>query len=176
MSLKELTKERHDLAENTAFMKAVFNKSMNMEAWADFTYQKFIIYELLETKADHYGLFDGIEEIKRAPLLEQDALAMNPNRPKIPHAVSSYYDYLSRLNDPQKLMAHVYVWHMGDLYGGQMIKKVVEAPHSSLDFSDTATLKEGIRAKLDDSMGAEANVAFDWAIKILKSYDNKFPV
>ena len=176
MSLKELTAEKHDLAESTAFMKAVFNGTMNMDAWADFTYQKFILYELIETKADHYGLFEGIEGVKRAPQLEQDALAMNPNRPKIPHAVSSYYDYLARLAEPKKLMAHIYVWHMGDLFGGQMIKKAVDAPHTALDFEDVATLKEGIRAKLDDSMAEEANLAFDWAIKILKLYDNKFAV
>jgi hypothetical protein len=52
-----------------------------------------------------------------------------------------------------------------------MIKKVVKAPHRALDFKDPQTLMVNLRAKLDDSLGEEANVAFDWAIKILQSYE-----
>jgi hypothetical protein len=61
---------------------------------------------------------------------------------------------------------------MGDLFGGQMIKKMLtDVPHRNLEFKDIDGLKEKIRAKLDDSLGAEANVAFDWAIRILGEYD-----
>jgi len=42
MSLKELTKENHARAEGTAFMKAVFDLSLPMELWRDYTYQKQI--------------------------------------------------------------------------------------------------------------------------------------
>jgi heme oxygenase len=60
---------------------------------------------------------------------------------------------------------------MGDLYGGQMIKKLIKAPHRSLDFNNEEQLKTIIRSKLDDSLGDEANRAFDWAIKIMESYE-----
>ena len=176
MSLKELTAEKHDLAENTVFMKAVFAKSMPLDVWADFTFQKHMIYDILEEKADHYGLLDDIADIKRSSQLLADALVMNPVKPKLRHAVASYYDYLARQTDPKKFMAHIYVWHMGDLFGGQMIKKVVDAPHTALDFNDPDLLKTKIRTKLSDDMGEEANLAFDWAIKILKSYDKQLTV
>jgi heme oxygenase len=176
MSLKDLTAEKHDLAENTAFMKAVFAKQMPLGAWADFTYQKHVIYELLELKADHYELLEDVQGIKKSPELKADALAMNPNSPKLRHAVSSYYDYLTRLSEPKKIMAHVYVWHMGDLFGGQMIKQMVDAPHTALDFENPNDLKAAIRSKLSDDMADEANLAFDWAIKILKSYDSELAV
>jgi len=68
-------------------------------------------------------------------------------------------------------MAHLYVWHMGDMFGGQMIKKVVPGSHRNLEFQDIPTLMTNIRAKLDDSMADEANVAFDWAIKMMRGYD-----
>ena len=69
-------------------------------------------------------------------------------------------------------MAHLYTWHMGDMFGGQMIKKIVPGSHRALEFEDTKTLMTNIRAKLDDSMGDEANIAFEWAIKIMESYDD----
>jgi len=176
MSLKDLTAEKHDLAENTAFMKAVFEKKMPLSVWADFTYQKHIIYDMIELKADDYNLLADIQDIKKSKALEADALAMNPNKPKIRHAVASYYDYLSKLVNPKKIMAHVYVWHMGDLFGGQMIKQIIDAPHTALDFENANDLKTAIRAKLSDDMGDEANTAFDWAIKILKSYVTELSV
>jgi heme oxygenase len=60
---------------------------------------------------------------------------------------------------------------MGDLFGGQMIKKVLPPPHRNLEFADVDTLKTAIRAKLDDSMSDEANRAFEWAIKLMHTYD-----
>jgi heme oxygenase len=60
---------------------------------------------------------------------------------------------------------------MGDMFGGQMIKKIVDAPSSHLDFENADELKTIIRSKLTDDMADEANVAFDWAIKILNHYE-----
>ena len=81
-----------------------------------------------------------------------------------------YHRYILDL-PPGLVLAHLYTWHMGDLYGGQMIKKIIKAPHRSLDFNDAENLKTIIRSKLDDSLGDEANRAFDWAIKIMESYE-----
>ena len=70
-------------------------------------------------------------------------------------------------------MAHLYVWHMGDLYGGQMIKRLVQGSHIALDFENKELLIQNIRAKLNvETMGQEARRAFEWSIKILKEYDN----
>jgi hypothetical protein len=57
-----------------------------------------------------------------------------------------------------------------------MIKKVLPPPHRNLEFVNVDQLKETIRAKLDDSLGDEAIVAFDWAIKIMHTYDNQFNI
>ena len=85
-----------------------------------------------------------------------------------------YYKYIMAL-PKGAVLAHLYVWHMGDLYGGQMIKRVLpNIPHESLDFVDADLLKERLRAKLTDDLGDEANVAFDWAIRLLKEYDDYF--
>jgi heme oxygenase len=59
---------------------------------------------------------------------------------------------------------------MGDMFGGQMIKKLVDAPHSHLEFDNLPQLMATMREMLDDSLADEANVAFDWAIRILNEY------
>jgi len=74
------------------------------------------------------------------------------------------------LDSADRVMAHLYTWHMGDLYGGQMIKRMIAAPSRSLDFENVDELKINIRKKLKDSMVDEVNCAFDWAIKILNEY------
>jgi heme oxygenase len=174
MSLKDLTKDKHTAAEATAFMKSVFDGTLDMDKWADFTYQKSLIYNGIEGSAGACGLLSDLPDIRRAFYLYQDYSEMTNG--VMPHKYRQetidYYHYIRSLYpDKQRLLAHLYVWHMGDLFGGQMIKKVVKAPHRALDFKDPQTLMVNLRAKLDDSLGDEANVAFDWAIKILQSYE-----
>lgn len=175
MSLKEQTKENHDNAENTKFMKAVFKKAMPLSVWADFTYQKSNFYASIETVARDAGLTVDMLEIERALKLYQDAKEMtNGNYPKLRPETIAYSRYILDLaGQPEKIMAHLYTWHMGDLFGGQMIKKVIKAPDRALTFNDVDGLKAKVRTKLDDSMGAEANVAFEWAIKLMNTYDNE---
>ena len=73
------------------------------------------------------------------------------------------------LNDPHKLMAHVYVFHMGDLSGGQMIKEKIPGAGSMFTFdTDIEELKTIIRSKIDDTMADEAKWAFDSATQLFK--------
>jgi heme oxygenase len=172
MSLKELTREKHTAAEATKFMQAVFKKSMPKEIWADYTYNKMLVYGAIETKSRAEGLLNDLPDIDRAYRLYQDAKEMTDgNFPKFRQPVIDYHRYILDL-EPGKVAAHLYVWHMGDLFGGQMIKKMLDnVPHRNLEFKDVDGLKTAIRAKLDDSLGNEANIAFDWAIKIMNDYD-----
>lgn len=175
MSLKELTAEKHKLAETTPFMKAVFDRSLPHELWIDWTYQKTLFYGGIEGAAGACGLLSDLPDIRRAFYLYLDFDTMhdkNTTRPDYKPAVVDYYNYiLSISKDPQKIMAHLYTWHMGDMFGGQMIKKIVPGSHRALEFEDVKTLMTNIRAKLDDSMANEANVAFDWAIRMMREYN-----
>lgn len=174
MSLKEATAERHKLAETTPFMKAVFAGKISKDLWADFTYQKMLFYNGIEGVAGACGLTQDLPDIGRAHYLYRDYVNMTNGEHKHPYrkVAIDYYKYILNLYpDANKVMAHLYVWHMGDLFGGQMIKKIVHAPHESLDFKNPDSLKEKIRTKLSDDMADEANIAFDWAIKILGDFD-----
>lgn len=175
MSLKDLTSAKHAEAESTPFMKAVFAKTLPFDLWIDWTYQKWLFYGAIEGAAGANRLLEDLPDLRRAFYLFMDYNEMNTERKKHefrPIAVDYYRYLISIANDPDKIMAHLYTWHMGDMFGGQMIKKIVPGAHRNLEFEDARTLITNIRAKLDDSMGDEANVAFDWAIRMMRDYDN----
>lgn len=176
MSLKDLTSAKHAEAESTPFMKAVFAGTLPSVLWADWTYQKTLFYGTIEGAAGANRLLGDLPDLRRAFYLYLDFVDMwdkNTPRPEYRPIVVDYHNYLLSISkDPNKIMAHLYTWHMGDMFGGQMIKKIVPGSHRNLEFTDARTLMTNIRAKLDDSMGDEANIAFDWAIRMMRDYDS----
>lgn len=176
MSLKEITKDLHELAESTNFMRAVFNGTLDPAAWLDYTYQKTLFYGTIEGAAGASGLLRDLNGIQRAFKIYQDYTAMNVEGKKHYYrdVVVEYHNYLLSISkDADRVMAHLYAWHMGDLYGGQMIKRVIPGSHTAMEFENKDELIKTIRTKLnDETMGQEARRAFEWAIRILKEYDN----
>ena len=57
-------------------------------------------------------------------------------------------------------MAIHHVRHMGELSGGQMIKRKIPGEGLFYQFENANELKEKIRAKIDDSMADEAQTCF----------------
>jgi heme oxygenase len=176
MSLKELTKDKHAAAEGTKFMRAVFDQTLPMNLWEDYTYQKHIWYQAIEDSARSAGLLDQLPGIERADLIMEDYEEMVKGQlgaHTYKDVSKNYAEYIKSLTDPVKIMAHLYTWHMGDMFGGQMIKKIIKAPHRHLEFDNVKDLMFTIRGMLDDNMADEANIAFDWAIQILQAYDSR---
>jgi heme oxygenase len=90
-----------------------------------------------------------------------------------PELVASTQEYIMHMrtimHDADKLMAHLYVLHMGDLSGGQMIAKRVPGKGTMYQFEgDTAALKEAIRSKTNDDMADEAKYVFTSATNLFK--------
>jgi heme oxygenase len=63
---------------------------------------------------------------------------------------------------------------MGDLSGGQMIKKRAPGSGTMYDFgrADVKEIKERIRSKTDDSMADEARLCFGYAAELFKELHN----
>ena len=174
-NLKELTWEHHKNAERQAFVKEMFAKEpqISHERYATYLYNQFPAYDVLEALAMMHGLFADIPEIRRAPSIMKDFEELwnkDTPLPTLLPVVNEYLDYLKGISkDKDKLMAHVYVRHMGDLSGGQMIAKRVPGAGLMYQFDgDTEEIKNKIRTKLDDSMADEAKVCFDFATKLFK--------
>ena len=172
MSLKELTKENHTNAERQAFVKVLFSGSIDPKLYATYLKNQHPQYEILEVCAMTHGLLTGLPDIRRAPAINADFVELwgeDTTMPKMCPVVKDYMDYIMSIkDDPKRLMAHIYVRHMGDLAGGQMIAKKVPGSGKYYQFEDPETLKAAIRERLDDSMADEAKVCFDFATRFFK--------
>ena len=173
MSLKDLTHEQHRRAETRPFVKILFSGSVNPKLYATYLKNQHPMYEILEVCAMPHNLFNGIPEIRRAPAINADFVELwgdDSTVPKMCPVTMEYVQYiLSIKDDPKKLMAHIYVRHMGDLSGGQMIAKRVPGSGKYYQFGDEPEkIKEAIRAKLDDSLADEAKVCFEFATKFFE--------
>ena len=172
MSLKELTHEAHRNAETQPFVKILFSGKINPELYAAYLKNQHPCYEILEVCAMPHGLLTGLPDMRRAPAILADYLELHDpakEEAKILPATENYIKYILSIKDePQRLMAHLYVRHMGDLAGGQMIAKRVPGSGKYYQFENPDTLKAAIRQRLDDSMADEAKVCFKYAEELFK--------
>jgi heme oxygenase len=172
MSLKELTWEKHKSAERQKFVKVLFSGKINPKFYSAYLQNMMACYSMLESCAATHGLLDGLDSIRRTSLIQEDLdeLGHTKNNNVFVPVVNEYLDHILRIswNAPQKLMAHIYVRHMGDLSGGQMIARKVPGSGRYYQFEDVDGLKNKIRERLSDDLAEEANLAFDFSIAMFQ--------
>jgi heme oxygenase len=172
MSLKELTHEAHKNAETQPFVKILFSGSIDPKLYAIYLKNQHPQYEILEACAMAQGLLTGLPDIRRAPAILADYLELHGEtelEPKTLPIVKRYMDYIISIKDePHRLMSHLYVRHMGDLAGGQMIAKRVPGRGKYYQFENPDVLKAAIRERLSDDMVDEALVCFAFAADFFK--------
>jgi heme oxygenase len=166
MAIKDYIVEQHKEAENTLFFKSIIDRKMSNQIWHNFLFNKMLILSCLEEK------IEPIEGLSRVAKLRDDLLSSRLQNFQIKKITFDYIDYLRNANN-DFLFAHVYVWYMGDLNGGKMIKKIREAQHTNLEFEDPEKLKKIILDKVDISMIDEISVCFGWVTKLLKEFDKE---
>ena len=172
-NLKELTWEHHKNAERQHFVKHLMGGSIDPKLYATYLWNQFPCYEVLEVMARAQGLLDDFPHIMRSKSILADFRELWPQDEKPPEHTMATKKYLAHMktimNDADNLMAHIYVRHMGDLSGGQMIKKRIPGKGTFYDFEgDVKEIKESIRAKTNDSMANEAKICFDYATELFK--------
>jgi heme oxygenase len=134
------------------------------EAYAEFLFNQAMCYFALEEKADQHGLLEGIQGIRRATLIEQDADELGRNA-RVHQSTRDYINYIQTVT-PDRLWAHIYARHFGDMYGGQMIKKVVPGEGRMYAFENKQELIARVRERLSDDLANEANLALDFALRL----------
>ena len=172
MSLKELTLENHRNAERQDFVKILMSGKIHPDFYATYLFNQFVKYHLLETIGMTNGCFDNMADVRRAKAIEQDfaELWMHDDPPKTLPSTDEYVLHMKQhISNPHAIMAHIYVHHMGDLSGGQMIAKRVPGSTKFYQFDeDVDVLKDKIRTRLDDSMAEEAKICFNFATELFK--------
>lgn len=168
-NLRALTQRMHETAETQPFAQALLSGTVSPKRYATYLFNQHPQYNLLET----LGMLHGLIDVRIAPQIHEDYQELweqfQPHQPPLLPVVKEYMDHLLIIkDDPHKLMAHIYVRHMGDLSGGQMIARKVPGSARMYKFNDAKVLKEAIRARCDDSMADEANVCFDFAARLFE--------
>ena len=172
-NLKDLTWEHHKEAERQGFVKVLLSGKIHPDFYATYLWNQHKKYDLLEAMGMAQGLFSNLPDIRRKTKIEQDfnELWQYSDPPPVLPSVNNYIEHMrSVMLDPHKLMAHIYVHHMGDLSGGQMIARKVPGTGTMYQFDcDVDVVKNEIRKHTDDSMADEARICFTFATELFKN-------
>jgi heme oxygenase len=167
-NIKQLTMKHHKAAERCDFVKVLLSGHINPEMYATFLWNQYLKYTELEKIGEQYNLFKGIETVKRKDKIYADFLELwqYKEKPITLDSTADYIHHIRTLENKQHIFAHIYVHHMGDLSGGQIIAKRVPGSGRMYHFNhDTSELKDQIRARTTDEMADEAGICFNFAIK-----------
>ncbi|WP_029254094.1 heme oxygenase (biliverdin-producing) [Paraoerskovia marina] len=135
-SLREGTRAEHGKAESTGFIEALMSGQLTVAAYADLAAQQWAIYGALEAASARVGVHPAgaslvFDELERTTAIEQDlTFLLGPEWQRavtIRPATRAYVAALSDLGDDVALYAaHAYTRYLGDLSGGQIVKRMLE--------------------------------------------------
>jgi heme oxygenase len=175
MSLKEITSDLHHEAEITKFAKMLLSGKIEKADYRNYLYNMMAVYDPIEWYNKRQGAFINMHDLPRLKAIYEDFTELDEcDYYYLTPATLEYQAYLHKLgNDPERkhlIRAHLYVRHMGDLFGGQIIKKQVAhiSKGKFYDFENADEMKMSIRQILTDDLGDEARVAFEYAIRMMK--------
>ena len=181
LDIKELTMEQHKNAERQEFVKILMSGDIDEQLYATYLYNQLQCYSVLEKYGLHNSLFKDTPNLLRAEHIHYDYKSLwkdIDNPPTITQSTKDYVEHIEKIQDEaMKLYAHVYVRHMGDLSGGQMIRKKTPGPNRYYIFKHNEvrdyrqTVKETINTYLnvyEHSVVPEAIYCFESATKLFK--------
>lgn len=171
-NLKDLTWEHHQNAERQDFVKVILSGKIHPDFYATYLWNQHKKYDLLEAVAGVHGLLDDLYSIRRKNAIEDDfnELWTHSEPPVLVPSTWKYIDHIKTVIDnPEALMAHIYVLHMGDLSGGQLISRKIPGTGRMYKFDeDVKILKEKIREKTHNGMAEEARWVFSSATDLFQ--------
>lgn len=199
--LRAETKEAHTTAEKSGIMRGLLRGEISPLEYVHLLDNLAALYEALEVELDaHAGnpALSGVNwnALRRLPSLQQDiaSLTNSLHRPNIKPATRTYVAHLHALGQqsPELLFAHAYLRYLGDLYGGQIIKRIVidtfgegaDEAVSFYKFSDIRNLSEfktEFRDAIDaitpdmanhDAMVAEAMRGYEFHTRIFEELES----
>lgn len=197
--LKLGTQQSHSNAEHTGFMKNFLSGGVSQDSFCQLLSNLYFVYRQLESELQCHTTHPIISkiyypELNRKANLEKDLtfyygdhwqnnIAPSP-------ATQAYVSRLRELSatEPVLLIAHAYTRYMGDLSGGQSLKKIAQSifhleEHQGICFyefdqiPDVNEFKTQYRQKLNelilneelqDQIVVEANNAFTLNIAMLR--------
>lgn len=180
-TLKDLTWDSHRRAEKCVFVKKLLKKELTPEQYYIYLSNQAVMYWFLEDFAQKQGIFKDIEMMKRSTKMMEDLASIRREYGFCyPSNTTTTEQYVSYLRTHQKnkdlLLAHVYVRHLGDLSGGQIIKRFVpvrQISHYEFD-GKPEEIKERFKERVSAAHAEEANVCFEFMIRFFNELEARF--
>lgn len=189
LRLREGTRPEHEQAEGSGFVEKLMSGRLDVAAYADLAAQQWAIYGALEAasaaiRADAQGATLVFDELTRTPEIEKDlAFLVGPDWAERITVRPATEQYVARLREIGGSLpayaAHAYTRYLGDLSGGQIIKRMLErhyglsvdglAFYTFVEIPKSKPFKDVYRERLDgldlspeqvDETVAEAKLAF----------------
>jgi heme oxygenase (biliverdin-producing, ferredoxin) len=147
--LREGTKKSHSMAENTGFIACFLKGTVEKNSYRKLVTNLYFVYSAMEEEMHKHSndpllsqLF--FPELDRKGSLEQDlAYYYGSNwrdEVKPSAATQKYIDRIHQVanEEPSLMVAHLYTRYLGDLSGGQILKKIAQNAMNLKDGQGTA--------------------------------------
>lgn len=200
--LREGTKKSHTMAENTGFVACFLKGTVEKKSYRTLVSNLYFVYSAMEAEFERLKDHPVISKVyfpvlNRKDSLERDLQYYFGNdwksqvQPSI--ATQAYVDRIHAVADeaPELLVAHAYTRYLGDLSGGQILKKIAQNGMNLVDGNGTAfyefeaiddekAFKNTYRAAMDDlpidqaaaeRIVEEANDAFGMNMKMFNELE-----
>jgi heme oxygenase (biliverdin-producing, ferredoxin) len=179
--LREHTNAKHRAVEENPFVQLMLTGKISKEQHILFLKQFYVVYREIEYFAETLGLLHDLPGIKRKDGIAADLAELGHNIPSLEEILPStqrYREHIMKLyysGKGNQILAHVYVRHMGDLYGGKILAKKIPGQGKCYQFEDRPALIKALDAKLTMSILDEALLAFDMSESIFNDMLEKLP-
>ena len=169
--LREDTKDVHRAAERSGIMRGLLRGELSRDAYIALLTNLRAVYVGLEGALGKHASDPLIApfhfaEIFRTSSLDADLRALGGDVSCVTPAGEAYAAHVANAS-PLQLIAHAYVRYLGDLSGGQILKRVIGKALGSSDglsfydfpgIADLDAYKNDFRAKLDGLSLTDADV------------------
>jgi heme oxygenase len=199
--IREGTKESHTMAENTGFITCFLKGVVEKKSYVKLMSDLYYVYSAMEEEFDKHKDHPILSKIYYPELFRKESIEKDLEyyhredwRNKLTQT-SSCKEYVNRIRkisdtSPVLLISHHYTRYIGDLSGGQILKKIAQTAlgvddsgmnfYIFADIPDEKEFKNNYRSTLDsldltqtqiDSIVSEANEAFRCNMKVFNEIE-----
>ena len=200
--LREGTKKAHTMAENVGFVKCFLKGVVEKTSYRKLVSNLYFVYSAMEEEMDRHSTHPILSKIyfpqlNRKKSLEQDLYfyyGSNWREQVAPsQAAKNYVQHIREVSatQPELLIAHSYTRYLGDLSGGQILKKIAQRAmnlaegqgtdfYEFQDIPDEKAFKAHYRQALDElpiddataeRIVDEANATFGMNMKLFQELE-----
>nr|YP_009393328.1 Heme oxygenase [Symphyocladiella dendroidea]ARW61890.1 Heme oxygenase [Symphyocladiella dendroidea] len=201
--LREGTTKSHSMAENVSFVKSFLGGVVDKNSYRQLVANLYFIYDAIEEQIEKNKANLAVSAIYFPELYRKESLIRDldyyyggswSDEIKPSSATQVYVDRIHQIgySTPELLIAHSYTRYIGDLSGGQILKKIAQnAMHLPdnegtcfYDFdliSNEKVFKDSYRQSLNnipltkkqiEQIISEANIAFNLNMKIFQELNS----